>query len=144
MNIQEVHNRLKEHGIRPLPHKVAIMKYLLENYNHPTIENIYHELLPTMPTLSKTTVYNTLKSFCDNKAVTALLIDERNLRYEAHLHLHAHFKCKQCGAIFDVPLKETDVPRFRGSPTLAPDETHVYYMGKCDKCNATPNDANIS
>ena len=136
MKIQEVHEHLKRHGIRPLPHKVAIMKYLLENYNHPTIENIYNDLLPTMPTLSKTTVYNTLKSFCDNKAVNSLLIDEKNLRYEAHLHLHAHFRCKKCGAIYDVPLEKSDIPPCRCPAELIPEETHIYYMGKCDKCKA--------
>jgi len=134
MNIQVVHNHLKAHGIRPLPNTVAIMKYLLENYNHPTIERIYNDLLPSMPTLSKTTVYNTLKLFCDKKAVNALYIDEKNARYEAHMQTHAHFRCKKCGAIHDVPLEDTDIAPFRGPKELRPDETHIYFLGKCVNC----------
>ena len=132
MNIQEVHHHLKKHDIRPLPNMVAIMKYLLENYNHPTIEQIYNDLLPSMPTLSKTTVYKTLKLFCDKKAVNALFIDEKNVRYEAHIYTHAHFRCKRCGAIHDVPLKDTDVTPFRGPKDLHPEETHIYFLGKCN------------
>ena len=135
MNIQAVHKHLKAHGIRPLPNMVAIMKYLLDNDDHPTIEQIYNELLPSMPTLSKTTVYKTLKLFCDKKAVKALFIDDKNVRYEAHKHIHAYFRCKKCGAIHDVPLEETDIAPFRGSSDLQPDETHIYFLGKCNKCD---------
>ena len=134
IDIKEVHNHLKSHGLRPLPHTVSIMKYLLERYNHPTIEQIYNDLLPMIPTLSKTTVYNTLKSFCEKKAVNALYIDEKNVRYEAHTHTHSHFKCKKCYAIHDTPLDVKDIPPFRGPENLHPEETHVYFLGKCEKC----------
>ena len=134
MKIEEVHKHLKSHGLRPLPHRVAIMKYLLERFNHPTIEMIYNDLLPTIPTLSKTTVYNTIKSFCEKKAVNALYIDEKNVRYEAHIHIHAHFRCKKCGVIHDIPLEKGDIAPFRGPPDLHPEETHIYFLGRCDKC----------
>ena len=134
MNIQIIHNHLKAHGIRPLPNTVAIMRYLLENYNHPTIERIYNDLLPSMPTLSKTTVYNTLKMFCEKKAVKALYIDEKNVRYEAHTQEHAHFRCKKCGSIHDVTVELNDIPPFRGSKDLNPEETHIYFLGKCVNC----------
>ena len=39
--------------------------------NHPTVETIYKELIDEIPTLSKTTVYNTLKQF-----VNILIIDD--------------------------------------------------------------------
>ena len=134
MNTQEVHNYLKEHDIRPLPQKVAIMKYLLDNHNQPTIENIYNDLLPSMPTLSKTTVYNTLKVFCENKAVNALYIDEKNVRFEAHIHPHAHFRCKKCSVIHDIPVDNADITPFKGPEDLHHEETHIYFLGKCNKC----------
>ena len=99
MTIQEVHSYLKKHDIKPLPHKVAIMQYLLKRFDHPASDQIYNDLLPTMPTLSKTTVYNTLKLFYNKKTVIALYIDEKNVRYDAHTHDHAHFKCKKCSSI---------------------------------------------
>ena len=134
MTIQEVHNHLTAHNIRPLPHKVAIMKNLLERFDHPTIEQIYNDLLPSMPTLSKTTVYNTLKLFCEKKAVIALFIDEKNVRYNAHTHAHAHFRCKKCSAIHDIPLEETDIPSFRGPVDFLPEDKQIYFLGICNEC----------
>ena len=57
---------LKEKGIRPSAQRVAIMKYLLENMIHPTVDDIYNGVLPYMPTLSKTTVYNVLNHLEEN------------------------------------------------------------------------------
>ena len=135
MSIQEVHHYLESNGVNPSVQRVAIMQYMLEHFTHPTVDQIYSDLLPSMPTLSKATVYNTLKLFVDKKAVNALFIDERNVRYDAITKLHAHFKCKHCGAISDVPLEETDLPKFRGNADLAPVETQIYFMGICQKCD---------
>ena len=51
---------LKEKGVRPSAQRVAIMKYLMEHKVHPTVDDIYNAILPDMPSLSKTTVYNVL------------------------------------------------------------------------------------
>jgi len=135
MTIQEVHHYLETKDINPSVQRVAIMQYMLEHWTHPTVDMIYNDLLPSMPTLSKATVYNTLKLFVEKKAVNSLFIDERNVRYDAATNLHAHFKCKHCGSISDVPLEETDLPKFRGNPDLTPDDTQIYFMGVCRKCD---------
>ena len=49
--------RLKSLGIRPSEQRIVILEYLLGHRTHPTVETIYSELSPKMPTLSKTTVY---------------------------------------------------------------------------------------
>ena len=134
MTTKEIHNYLVDHGIKPFPHKVAIMKYLQENHIHPTIDQIYNDLIHDLPTLSKTTVYNTLKSFCEKKVATAILIDEKNVRYDAQKHLHAHFRCKRCNAIYDVPLEEEHIPPFRESESLCLEDTQVYFFGSCKTC----------
>jgi len=139
MTIQEIHSYLKSHDIRPLPHKVVIMQYLRINNIHPTIEQIYNDLLPIMPTLSKTTVYNTLKLFNEKKVVNVLYIDEKQVRFDGHTEvIHAHFRCKKCGTIFNVPIEESEIAPFRGAKTLYPDETHVYFFGLCDDCIEHP------
>ena len=137
MTVQEVHTYLKAHNIKLLPHKVAIMHYLQNSFSHPTIDQIYNDLLPSMPTLSKTTVYNTLKLFCEKKAASALYVDEKNVRYDGHTTaFHAHFKCKKCGLIQDVPLSNMDIIQFKGLEDLQPEETQIYFMGKCKKCES--------
>ena len=60
------YDRLLEHNIKPSMQRIAIMEYLMEHPIHPSADDIYTALSPSMPTLSKTTVYNTLKLFSDN------------------------------------------------------------------------------
>jgi len=140
MSIQEVHHYLESNGINPSVQRVAIMQYILEHFTHPTVDMIYNNLLPSMPTLSKATVYNTLKLFVDKKAVNSLFIDERNVRYDVVTDLHAHYKCKHCGAIYDVPLEETDLPQFRGNASLSPVETQIYFVGICRNCEESKSE----
>ena len=134
MSIQEVHNYLKSHKVKPSMQRTAIMQYLLEHVNHPDADRIYIDLVPSIPTLSKTTVYNTLKLFYDKKAVSMLFIDDKNVRYDGHTHSHAHFRCKKCVTIYDVPLEESDMPKCVNSTEFKTEETHVYFFGICKKC----------
>jgi Fe2+ or Zn2+ uptake regulation protein len=135
MNVQEVQNHLISHHIKPSVQRVAIMQYLMENKTHPTIDQIFNYLLPSIPTLSRMTVYNTLKLFSDKKAALAITIDEKNIRYDAEVSTHAHFKCKKCGKIEDILLESTDVPAFRGTEKHVLEDTQIYFTGICDKCN---------
>jgi len=133
MKIQEVHSYLKSHDIKPSPQKVAIMQYLMEHHTHPDVDKIYNALVPDMPTLSKTTVYNTLKLFCDKKVTEVIFIDEKNVRYDSVMTFHAHFRCKKCGHIYDVQLDKKDVPQCSNSE-LRSEETEVYFFGICGNC----------
>ena len=56
------YERLLDHNIKPSVQRIAIMQYLMEYPVHPSADDIYTALSPSMPTLSKTTVYNTLKN----------------------------------------------------------------------------------
>ena len=89
-------------GIKPSVQRIAIMDYLLTHRTHPAIDEIYLALCEDIPTLSKTTVYNTLKLFVEHGAAQMLTIDERNTCYDADIQLHAHFLCKKCGKILDL------------------------------------------
>ena len=136
MNIKEVHNHLRIHGIKPSMQRVSIMQYLLENRTHPTIDQIFTDLLPIIPTLSKTTVYNTLKLFYEQNAVLALTIDEKNIRYDGYTSDHAHLKCKKCGMIYDIPLEKSVLtPLAQTGDNYTIEETQIYFLGVCKKCN---------
>ncbi|MBR5237985.1 MAG: transcriptional repressor [Paludibacteraceae bacterium] len=122
---------LNSHNIRPSVQRIAILKYLLEHRIHPTVDDIYLALNPTMPTLSKTTVYNVLRNLVENGAVLALTIDEKNVRYDADISLHAHFRCQSCGELYDLKqpsMSDENIPGFEI------ENVHVYYWGKCPKC----------
>ncbi|MDR1525971.1 MAG: transcriptional repressor, partial [Tannerella sp.] len=121
------------YGIRPSIQRIAIMRYLTDNRTHPTADEIYESMRKQIPTLSKTTVYNTLKLFVEQGAATYIGIDEKNARFDGCVKPHAHFRCKQCGKIIDLDMDiENHLPvNFRGTI----DEAYFYIKGTCEDCN---------
>jgi Fe2+ or Zn2+ uptake regulation protein len=68
---------------------------------------VYSALSPVYPTLSRTTIYNTLKLFADSGLVQVIRIEDDRLRYDADTSPHLHFKCRKCGNVFDITDEET-------------------------------------
>ena len=117
---------------------MKIFQQLLDNHNHPTVDIIYKALCTEIPTLSKTTVYNTLNLFIEKKLVYVIVIEENETRYDLLTHTHGHFKCNCCGVLFDVELNID----YSMSPELADckiDEKHIYFKGLCKNCKGKQN-----
>ncbi|MDR2042148.1 MAG: transcriptional repressor [Tannerella sp.] len=133
--MESTHQYLSEHGIRPSVQRLAVMHYLRNNRTHPTADEIFAALRKRIPTLSKTTVYNTLKLFVARGAAIYIGIDEKNARFDGHVEPHAHFRCKKCGKIIDLDVDiEKFLPeRFNGKI----DETYFYLKGLCEECSFT-------
>lgn len=110
------------------------MKYMLEHKTHPTVERIFQDLLPENPTLSKTTVYNTLKLLLDEGVINALCIDEKTQHFDGDLSPHDHFRCRRCGCIFDVPAGTLQRPDAADLGHALIEKVQVYYFGLCGKC----------
>lgn len=131
--LNEISSFLKAKGIKPSMQRVLIYDYLVKHRNHPSVDMIYTKLSPDLPTLSRTTVYNTLKLFLDHAIAIAITINENECRYDADTSIHGHFKCEDCGEIydFDVDLNSiiaNDVDNFEIT------EHHVYFKGICNNC----------
>lgn len=128
--------RLQEHNIKLSVQRIAIMDYLMKHCTHPTVDDIYTALSPTIPTLSKTTVYNTLRLLSEEGAVQTLTIDEKNTCYDADGEPHAHFLCKSCGKIYDVEYGDQthSSPSSRMLSGHQVQEVHRYYKGICRDC----------
>lgn len=132
--ISQTHQYLLNYGIKPSVQRTAVMDYLLKNKTHPTVDEIYVALSPSMPTLSKTTVYNTLGLFVEKGAVRMLTIDERNARYDVDLSSHAHFKCRVCGRLYDMRDLSPEVfarPQMEGFDI---ETAEMSYTGVCPHC----------
>ncbi len=124
---------LEEKGIRPTFQRVAILEHMMGNMTHPTVEQVYSELAPGVPTLSKTTVYNTLQMFSDKDLVRVLNIDPSEIRYDGEACVHHHFYCGTCGSIIDIPVNCATAQRQEVDGHRI-DEVHGYFKGTCKKC----------
>lgn len=125
---------LMQHKIKPSLQRIAIMDYLMSFRTHPTVDEIYNSLLPSVPTLSKTTVYNTLKLFEKKGAVLSIGIDEKMIRFDGYTDDHAHFICLSCGCIYDLPIDQSLLANNQKTSELTITQAHLYYKGYCEKC----------
>ena len=82
---------LYEKGIKPSYARIKIYSYLQLNRMHPTVDEIYNALVNEIPTLSKTTVYNTLKLFESAGITRAITIEDNEARYDINVDNHGHF-----------------------------------------------------
>lgn len=125
--------RLRESNIKPSPQRIKILEYLANYPCHPTVDRIYSALLPDMPTLSKSTVYNTLKILRDARLVREVTIEENEVHYEYAIKAHGHFRCLDCGEIYDfqADAEEINTDELRG---FCITEKDIYFKGVCGQC----------
>jgi len=124
---------LRDKGIQPSYHRLQVLKYLMENRVHPTVDMIYKSLSKEIPTLSKTTIYNTLSLFAEKGLVTVLTIEERETRYDINVEPHGHFKCVKCGRIYDLWNVHVDLSEAL-EEGFKVDRVEVYVRGVCAEC----------
>lgn len=131
--IKDVGEYLKSHGIKPSYQRIKIFEYLVKKRNHPNVDMIYRSLAPKIPTLSKTTVYNTLRIFVEKKIAVVIIIEENETRYDADTSIHGHFKCEKCKKVFDLDIDEAkiDIPELAHHQV---NEHHFDFKGICKDC----------
>ncbi len=134
IEVKNIPEFLKSKDIKPSYQRIKIFEYLVNKRNHPTVDMIYSELVNKIPTLSKTTVYNTLKLFIDKKIVNMLTIEENETRYDADTSYHGHFKCLECGQIYDIDLTN-DITSNNDLNNMTILESHIYFKGYCNICS---------
>lgn len=134
---RDIKERLLKFGVKPSLQRIAVMEYLLSHRTHPTADTIFNDLYPSIPTLSKTTVYNTLKLLTEQGAALCLNIDEKNARYDGDTSCHAHFKCKRCGQVYDLRIEGSDKVLIKDTGDLSITECQIYYKGYCGTCRTS-------
>jgi Fe2+ or Zn2+ uptake regulation protein len=112
---------------------LEILKYLDENRIHPTVDDIYSDLKEKNPSLSKTTVYNSLETLIENHIIQKLNITETESRYEFDNKMHHHFLCKKCANIIDINIVCPNIGKILKNGRKV-EEVHGYFIGICKNC----------
>ena len=136
--MQETVSHLRNFGLSPSPQRVAIYDFLRKNPIHPTVDTIYNAVIEQQPGISRTTVYNTVKRLVDVGAVQEVIIEDGELRYDANMSSHGHFKCLKCGKIYDLfPPENTPlVNKIHGLPEKFQIlRLHLCCRGYCSDCS---------
>jgi Fe2+ or Zn2+ uptake regulation protein len=129
----DISNYLRDNGIKPSLQRIMVYDFIQKTMNHPTVDQIFESLSSNIPTLSKTTVYNTLHLFYSKKIVHTINIDENQTRFDSNLKFHGHFKCTNCGKIEDVLLEPEEI-KTQINEDNEITESHFYLKGICKNC----------
>jgi Fur family peroxide stress response transcriptional regulator len=132
-DIESISAYLQKNNIKPSFQRIKILGYLLENKNHPNVDNIYTELVKEIPTLSRTTVYNTLNLFLKEHIVRCIYTEDNEIRYDFISKNHGHFKCNECNLIYDFPI-DIESYNVKDLDDFQIYERNVYFKGICSSC----------
>lgn len=91
--------------IKWTPQRLAILKYLDGNKNHPSAEEIYEDLSKDFPTMSVATVYNVLNFLKKTGRVKEIYVDPEKRRFDPDITEHSHAICIKCKRVFDIYQK---------------------------------------
>jgi Fur family transcriptional regulator, peroxide stress response regulator len=126
---------LSQKGIQPSIQRLKILEALVTERNHPNATMLHEKLLEEMPTISKTTIYNTLSAFADKGLISLLTITPEEVRYDGETRPHHHLLCRQCGVIFDIEV-QCGVAARQEIDGHKVDEVHGYFRGICRDCRS--------
>lgn len=137
-SIERLTTLLQEKGIRPSAQRIAVLSAVANSSKHPSAEDIYTGLSELFHSLSRTTVYNSLKILSENGLLRELEIEAGCSRYDMALQApHSHFICRRCSRIFDMPMPDGM------SEVIAPqfdiDAVEVTLRGLCTECKKIIN-----
>jgi len=132
-NMNNIKSELEQHNIKPTFQRLCVLEYLEQNPIHPTVDMIYADLVKKMPTMSRTTVYNTLNLLLESGLASPITITGTEVRYEITTPQHHHFLCRKCNRIYDLdvqcPLCSNN--EIEGHQIQ---EIHGYFKGICKNC----------
>ena len=124
---------LKNRKVRPSYQRFKVLEYLNKNQCHPTVDQIFKDLQSEIPTLSKSTIYNSLNLFLKSGLIRVINIEDNETRYDIITKNHGHFKCESCGKIFNfsIDLNFFKTEELSGFKII---DKNVYFKGICPRC----------
>ena len=105
---------------------------------HPTIDEVYNAIHVSHPSISRMTVYRNLRKLAVNGIIRQVTLSDGLERYDGRFDQHYHFKCKNCGSIFDVDIDYlSDINEtVRGKYGFQVEKHDVVFTGVCQKCGS--------
>jgi Fur family peroxide stress response transcriptional regulator len=109
-------------GLKLTPQRMAIVGELAADETHPTAQELYERLLPSLPTMSLATVYNTLDALSSAGLCSAMAVSRGSARFDPNMAPHHHAICDGCGLVRDLerPDGEPGVQDVRSAQKALP------------------------
>lgn len=134
--------RLHQVGLKATGPRLQILEALVHNRTHPTAEQLYQALRKEYPSLSLSTVYQTLEAFLRTGLCRRVTDIDDRLRVDGTPQDHDHAICRLCGTIFDVDRQHYALPSVPGylPQDLMVTGLRLEYEVICATCRTTPEE----
>jgi len=100
---------LREHGVHPSAHRVAVAQYVLSTDEHPSADRVWARVKERFPMISRATVYNTLNLFVEKALLRELHLSPESVVFDPNMDRHHHLIDADTGSIHDVPWNRVEV-----------------------------------
>ena len=111
----------------------TIQELVLTTKCHPTADWVYSEVKKIIPNISLGTVYRNLNQLSDSGMIKTIQ-DGSVTRYDGNKSPHHHLKCKECGEITDINLKDLDLKKkVKLNFDFELSDIEITITGKCNK-----------
>ena len=135
-SFEQTIQRLRNQGFKLTPQRLAVIKYMLGNTHHPSALTIHGDLKKRYPSLSFSTVYNTLNVLEEIGEVRSVYVFSDHLNYDPFVEPHLHFFCKECKTIHDIgpaDIEGFQLPAGEIDGHVV-DSAQVVLRGTCKNC----------
>jgi Fe2+ or Zn2+ uptake regulation protein len=127
--------QMRAAGMRVTPQRQAIVRHLVGNTSHPTVEALHEAVCAEMPTVSLKTVYQTVHDLESLAELRLLDLGTGSVRVDPNVeHDHHHLVCTRCGAVRDVSPDVVAEVRPRDRRDFTIESVEVIFRGRCDTC----------
>ncbi|MFQ5577022.1 MAG: Fur family transcriptional regulator [Anaerolineae bacterium] len=136
MLTEQLIQTLRERRMKITPQRRFIFHALEQNMDqHPTVDDIYNAVRRTLPDISLTTVYNTLRELVTMGLLRQVDLGEGMTRFDPTTTTHHHLLCIHCGRLEDLFRQFANL-------NLSPEESQgfviinhqVIFEGLCPDC----------
>ncbi len=118
--------------------KEAIVRVLKDTNSHPTADWVYEQVRREIPNISLGTVYRNLKLLKQEGEILEIEFAGTLGRFNGNTEKHYHFRCEQCGRIFDLdePVDKESNERVAQKTGFKVSHHLLEFRGLCKDCQS--------
>ena len=114
----------------------------MHSEDHPRADWVYDQVRQEIPNISMGTVYRNLKSLVKSGDIRQLDIADGTTRFDGNTDNHYHFRCEECGHIFDLdePVDQAISERVAENTGFKVYRQRMELIGLCNACKVNGHD----
>ena len=108
----------------------------MARHDHPTADALYTSIREEYPNISLGTVYRNLNLLVELGEIQKLTCGDGADHFDADTSPHYHFVCRDCGQVYDLPLKTLDnINQLAQEYADGHVDSHtIFFYGTCKNC----------